>query len=139
MSLSLDVTSSPDHADLSTLSNGLARHAEAAVGQDGFDSVAVFLRQDDGAVLGGISAYVNWDWLQISLLWVDDALRGQGYGTALVEAIEARGRERGCRYAHLSTFDFQAAAFYERLGYEVFASLDNYPAGHERRFLKKAL
>ena len=53
--------------------------------------------------------------------------------------IEDLGREKGCTRAHLSTFSFQAKAFYESLGYEVFATLDDYPPGHARSFMRKVL
>jgi len=37
------------------------------------------------------------------------------------------------------TFDFQARGFYERLGYEAFAELQDFPRGHSRFFMKKTL
>lgn len=40
---------------------------------------------------------------------------------------------------YLDTFDFQARPFYERHGYEVFGTLDDYPPGHSRFFLRKDL
>jgi hypothetical protein len=39
----------------------------------------------------------------------------------------------------LETYSFQARPFYERLGYEVFTTIDEYPPGHAKFFLKKAL
>jgi hypothetical protein len=37
----------------------------------------------------------------------------------------------------LDTFSFQARPFYEKLGYEVFGQLEDYPRGHSRYFLQK--
>jgi endonuclease/exonuclease/phosphatase (EEP) superfamily protein YafD len=37
------------------------------------------------------------------------------------------------------TFSFQARPFYEKFGYEVFATLEDYPPGHRKYFLRKAL
>jgi hypothetical protein len=39
----------------------------------------------------------------------------------------------------VETADWQARPFYEKLGYTVFATLDNCPEGHTRYFLKKDL
>ena len=100
--------------------------------------VAVFIRES-GDILGGISGLINWNWLQISLLWVDDTLRGGGYGRQLIENLESLARERGCERAHVDTFSFQAREFYESLGYRVFATLEDYPPGHSRYYLKKTL
>jgi GNAT superfamily N-acetyltransferase len=82
---------------------------------------------------------INWNWLHVGLFWVAEALRGSGYGRRLLAAIEQVARERGCRYAHLDTFSYQARPFYETLGYEVFGQLDDYPPGHKRFFMKKVL
>jgi hypothetical protein len=38
----------------------------------------------------------------------------------------------------LDTYSFQARGFYERLGYAVFGTLDDYPPGQSRIFLHKA-
>ncbi|MGE5138902.1 MAG: GNAT family N-acetyltransferase [Rudaea sp.] len=52
---------------------------------------------------------------------------------------EAYARSRGAVGATLETFSFQARPFYESLGYEVFGSLDGFPPGHVKFFLRKAL
>jgi ribosomal protein S18 acetylase RimI-like enzyme len=46
---------------------------------------------------------------------------GGGVGAALMEAAEARARERGYRFVTLNVVDENAAArrFYERLGYKI--------------------
>jgi hypothetical protein len=46
---------------------------------------------------------------------------------------------RGCRGAYLDTFSYQARPFYEKLGYAVFGTLDDYPPGHQRFFMRKRL
>ena len=57
----------------------------------------------------------------IRILWVSEALRGQGFGQRLVEMAERRATERGCRHVFLDTFSFQAPGFYEKLGYQIYA------------------
>lgn len=52
---------------------------------------------------------------------------------------EDEGRLRGCIGVYLDTFDFQARPFYEKLGFTVFGTLEDYPPGHRRFFLKKRL
>ena len=139
MSVEFEVTFQPADEDTRRLARELQSHAADFIDTDGFESVAVFLRDDKGDAVGGVSGYLNWNWLQVSLLWVDESLRGEGYGEKLMTMIEDLGREKGCTRAHLSTFSFQAKAFYESLGYEVFATLDDYPPGHARSFMRKVL
>jgi ribosomal protein S18 acetylase RimI-like enzyme len=52
-------------------------------------------------------------------LYVDDAARGAGLGRAMVEAVVARARERGCRRVELDVDDANTPArgLYEALGF----------------------
>jgi ribosomal protein S18 acetylase RimI-like enzyme len=70
---------------------------------------------------------------------VPEALRGHDLGSRLMEEAEALALERGCIGAWLTTFSYQARPFYERLGYEVFASLDRSPRDNVRIFMRKSL
>lgn len=139
MSLVYQVTREPDAADTGVLSAGLNQHAVATIGEDGFKPVAIFVRDERGEIQAGVSAYVNWNWLQVALLWVAEELRGEGIGSELLSRIEAVGRQAGCVRAHVSTFSFQAAAFYEANGFVNFATLEDYPPGQAKHFLRKDL
>jgi GNAT superfamily N-acetyltransferase len=56
---------------------------------------------------------------QLSLLVVDEHVRGRGVGRALVAAAEAWAREQGCHRMIVTTAlqRSDAHAFYERIGY----------------------
>ena len=54
-------------------------------------------------------------------------------------AAESRARERGCIGVYLDTFEYQARPFYERLGYELFGTLEGYPPGYRQYYLAKRL
>ena len=139
----IEVEKEPSQADIAALvaalGDGLSEHTLPLVGSTGFKPLAVIARGDDGTLAGGAYGLVNWEWVQISLLWVGAEHRGAGLGSALLKAIEAAASERGCRNAHLDTFSFQARPFYERHGYAVFAEIEDYPRGHSRYFLRKRL
>lgn len=138
-SILLTLDRSPSAADLDRLRAGLEEHAAAFVDKPGFRPLALFARSADGTLLGGAYALINWTWVDISLLWVAESERGRGLGSRLLRGIEAAARQRGCRHAHLETLTYQARAFYERHDYGVFASLPDYPPGHERVYLRKDL
>jgi GNAT superfamily N-acetyltransferase len=57
---------------------------------------------------------------KLGALVVDDAHRGQGIGRALIAAMEAEARLRGCELLYLTTSERRddAHAFYERVGLE---------------------
>jgi len=102
-------------------------------------SLRVFLRSAEGKVVGGVIAEVFGGWVYVSLLWVAKTLRGNGWGTRLMRTVEAEAVKLGCRHAHLDTYSFEARPFYEKLGYAVFATLEDYPQGYSKYFLKKTL
>ena len=51
------------------------------------------------------------------MVWVREDRRGEGWGTRLMAAAEEEARERGCQRVAVSSFTFQAPAFYQQLGY----------------------
>jgi GNAT superfamily N-acetyltransferase len=75
----------------------------------------------------------------LDVLFVQEQLRGQGYGQALLTAAEQEAKQRGCKHAFLDTFSFQAPQFHQKRGYRVFGKLLNFPPGHSRYFLQKQL
>jgi GNAT superfamily N-acetyltransferase len=131
------VERTPDEASSMAVAAGL--HAFNAPHMQRADAVPfnVILRDDAGAIVGGALCEVRWHWLFVDMLWVSDAHRGQGAGTALLAAAEAEARRRGCTKAHLDTISFQARPFYEKLGWTLFGTLEDYPPGHTRFYLQK--
>jgi GNAT superfamily N-acetyltransferase len=117
----------------------LSMYNAGVTGRSDFYPCNVYLKGEKDEILGGLLAYVWADWLYIAILWVDDGLRGKGYATRMMDAAETYARERGCHGASLDTHSFQARPFYEKRGYELFGSLDDYPKGHKKFFLKKKL
>jgi ribosomal protein S18 acetylase RimI-like enzyme len=97
------------------------------------------LRDADSRLVGGVLASTVWNWLSIDALWVEPRLRGYGHGRRLVAHTEHVARGRACTRARLDTFDFQARAFYERLGYVVYAQLPDFPPGHVQFHMQKIL
>ena len=77
--------------------------------------------EEDGELLAGAS---GWTWghaAGIAMTWVDAKQRGSGLGSALLDAFESEARRRGCTHVFVTSFTFQAPAFYRRNGYrEIF-------------------
>ncbi len=113
----------PKQEEIRLLSQGLTDHALPFTKVPGFKTIAVFMRDERGQVVGGAWGQINWNWFYVSVLWLSDNLRGGGYGRRLMAELEQAARAQGCEQAHLDTFSFQARPFYEALGYEVFAVL----------------
>ena len=101
--------------------------------------LGLYQRDPSGEIVAGLVGRTEGNWLIVKLLWVSEALRGQKVGGSLLDKAEAIARERGCRYAFLDTFSFQAPAFYEKRGYRTAFVLTDYPVRDKRYYLTKAL
>ena len=134
--LCVDATES--EADAAAILDGLNAHNLDRAGPYGAQPLMV-KAMAGGTLIGGMSAVTYWQWLHVRHLWVQESHRGGGVGSALVGAAEKAAAARGCVGAHLDTFRFQARGFYERLGYRVFGTLDDYPPGHSRYYMTKPL
>lgn len=141
----ITVTDQPNEADRQCIEVGLTafnatvspyfRATHPPEGQArAFD---VFVRSEDGTILGGVTSHTGWGWLSIELVWLDERIRGHGLGQRLMRLCEEEARRRGCTRAHLTTYSFQARGFYERLGYRVVGQLDDFPPGGARYWLRK--
>ncbi len=117
----------------------LSMFNSGATGRSDYYPLNIILRGEHDEILGGLLGHVWSDWLFVAILWVDEQLRGQGHATAMMDAAEGYARKRGCSWANLDTHSWQARPFYERRGYELFATLDDYPPPHKKFFLKKKL
>jgi GNAT superfamily N-acetyltransferase len=120
--------------------DGLRAFNEAHLGRDVRPiPLSVFVRDENGEVLGGLIGQMLFDWLYVDKLWLPDTLRGTGMGGAVLAAAELHAMARGCRWAHLQTLEHQALPFYERRGYSVFGVLEGYPPGSRRYYMRKTL
>lgn len=126
-------------ADVAAVQAGLRAFNVAHIGEPAEEPVHLFLRDGHERVVGGLLGHIRWRWLYVAKLWIDDAYRGAGHGTALLAAAESFAQTRGCIGAYLDTFEYQARPFYEKLGYALFGTLEGYPPGFRQYHLAKRL
>lgn len=117
---------------------GLHAFNYAATGHAASYPANFIVRGEAGDVLGGLLGYVWAGWLHVTYLWLAEPARG-GCGSRLIGQAEAYAKKRGAIGSTLETFSFQARPFYESLGYQVCGQIDDYPPGHTKFILKKAL
>lgn len=94
--------------------------------------------EDGDRLIAGLS---GWTWGQaagIAMTWVSDEHRGDGLGSELLSAFEAEARVRGCTHVFVTSFTFQAPAFYQRHGYEELFRWEGVPtAGRDDVHMRK--
>lgn len=129
----------PDDTAWNVIGDGIQRYNIQQAGEERAKPVCFLLYGPDREILGGVIGETHWDWLYINLLYVNEDLRGMGYGHRLLELAENEAQKRGVKNAYLDTFSFQAPEFYTKYGYRVFGELNDFPTGHRRCYLTKKL
>lgn len=104
-----------------------------------YEEINLFLKDENDNVRGGILSAVNWNWLEIYTLILDEDLRHSGYGTKLLLEIEKIALDKKCDFIKVDTLSFQALDFYKKNGYQVYGSIDNVGRDYEHYYLKKDL
>lgn len=135
----IDRIPAPTDADLAAIIAPLAAHNDAAAGPSKRHTIALVHRDASGAIAGGLWGEIGYRWLFIKYLALPPEARGHGHGRTLMRAAEAEAQRLGCIGIWLDTFSFQARGFYEKLGYGVFGTIDDYPPGEARFFLSKRI
>ena len=135
----IDCDLAPTLEDVAAVRAGLMAFNDAKAGPVNLQRVGIYLRDAQNVICGGLVGFLAWHWLSVDLLWVDESLRGRGYGSDLLDRAEGVAREAGCVAVKLDTYEFQARPFYERRGYVLFGVLEGYPANTRTYYLQKAL
>jgi GNAT superfamily N-acetyltransferase len=89
--------------------------------------LTVRVTDESGDLAAGVS---GWTWgvaAGIAMTWVREDVRGDGVGSTLLSRFEDEARARGCTHVFVTSFTFQAPAFYERHGYREIFRWDGVP------------
>ena len=102
----LVVEDAPPPADLALLEDRVAEAARspppALVTTQEF---GIFVRDDDGRVVAGVSGIVWGGCCELQAMWVDEPLRGRGLARALMAGAEEEARRRGCTLVQFRAYD----------------------------------
>ena len=110
-------------ADLDGIRN-YDRHIPVSRLDDCIRRAQVDVLEDDGMIRGVLRWNLFWQSLPfLDLIYLDDALRGQGWGTKMMSRWESNMAALGFGHVLLSTqSDETSKFFYEKLGYRLCGS-----------------
>lgn len=136
----ITVPEAPGEAERLVVANALLAYNTATVGSNNYQPLSILINDPStGEPLGGIWGKTAFNWCFVEMFIVPEQFRGQDIGSKVLTLAEDIARQRGCIGLWLDTYWFQARGFYEKLGYEVFGEIADYPRGGPRYFLKKSL
>jgi GNAT superfamily N-acetyltransferase len=125
--------------DLGLIDDAINQHNMTLTGITDWWPIHLFLRDETNTIHGGLIGGIWAGCAEIKLFWIEESLRGQGFGSKMLVMAETLAREKGCHLIHLDTFSFQAPEFYKKHGFEVFGVIEDYLPGHSKYFMKKRL
>ena len=134
-----EIEEEPDPRNVSELEDLLNEFNFATTGIRDGKEFAIFERDSHGRMVAGL---YGWTWggtCEIDMLWLDESQRRGGKGSAMLEAAEHEARARGCTQTVLGSHGFQAPGFYLKHGYELVATVEDYPHGSSDNWFRKRL
>jgi GNAT superfamily N-acetyltransferase len=127
----LTLTTGEGDAGLSErLERELTAFNTAATGAGDYGSFSVKVADGAGDLVGGLTAWTWGGLCGISMLWVREDCRKDGWGGRILLAAEAEARSRGCDRVAVSSFTFQAPGFYQGHGYTETGRTLGIPGGN---------
>jgi GNAT superfamily N-acetyltransferase len=126
----------PTPDDVQYLEDRIYEFNSSATGIGDGEWLAFFVRAG-GRIVAGICGNTWGGTCELRQFWVEESQRKRGIGTKLLRAAEQEARRRNCSQIVLMTFSFQAPGFYEKHGFEVVATIDDHPLGHQNVLMRK--
>ena len=122
--ITLHVTDEPSAEDSVGALDILRTFTRASVPKLDNHDFALLLKDEAGTLVGGLIAQSRWGGFLVDILALSESLRGQGWGSNLLQKAEDEARRRGCHHMRLDTYAFQAKAFYEAHGFKVYGQIE---------------
>lgn len=133
----------PEHdlplQDIDTIEDRIYEYNQSVTGKCDARGLAFLIRDEADRIVAACAGYSWADSSELKLMWVDQGLRGRGYGRDLLNAYLAEATNRGVKQVWVASYDFQAPEFYERAGFKREAEFRDWPPGHSNIILRKPL
>ncbi|AFY70533.1 GCN5-related N-acetyltransferase [Thalassoporum mexicanum PCC 7367] len=109
--------------DIDQIEAGLTRYNRSKSNLSQPQDLSLLIRDSADKIWGGLFGITSGKRLYVDMLWLDQTIRHQGYGSKLMHMAEQEAIARGCTLAYLDTASFQAPEFYRKMGYEIFGEI----------------
>ena len=128
---------SPNEID--AIEDRIYHHNCCATGRDDADGLGFVIHNEAGQMIGVAAGYTWSGASELKQMWIDEAYRGRGYASVLLNAFVAEACSRGVRRIWVASYDFQAPEMYEKAGFRRVAEFEGWPEGHINVILCKSL
>ncbi|MGY0216527.1 GNAT family N-acetyltransferase [Endozoicomonadaceae bacterium StTr2] len=136
--MKIEFSHKPSEQDITAIYEGLVEFNQPEFPDFEEQPIACFIKGSDGKIAGGLTGEILYQNIFVKYFWLSRELRGQGYGTALLQRLEQEAQKAGVEQIMLDTFSFQAPEFYKKYGFREIGRFDDYPKqGVAKIFLTK--
>ena len=136
--LTLKYAQSLNDDELSYVEEGFSKLAFEARGISPLENFCINY-YDHEQLVATVFGIIYYGSMYIDTLFVDESYRGQHLGTELMQKAEDLALERSCKFITITTMDWEARDFYEKLGYKFEYERTGYMNGAVLYGLKKDL
>ena len=137
--MNLRITANGDERDINEIFEMLKEYNLSNREESENVPLGIYYEDKNNGKLAGLTGETFGNWLCVHYLFVSEKLRGKGVGSELLNAAESEAKRRGCKYAFVDNFSFQAPEFYKKHGYNEVFTLENYPYTGKRHYYTKEL
>ncbi|MBB4955248.1 GNAT superfamily N-acetyltransferase [Agrobacterium vitis] len=137
--MTLEVFDRVPEAERAAIHASLMAHNATMLGASDPVPLYIPLKTEAGEVDGGLVGLTRRGWLHVDYLFVPERLRGRGIAGQLLQMAEDEARKRGCKAALIDTANPAARSAYQRQGYDIIGTLDDYALGHSITWMRKML
>ena len=135
----VSINDEPSTADKEVMKEGMLAYHQSKGHIRNQEFFSTVIKDKMNKTCGIVVVSFLWNGMHIQTLWIDESIRNQGWGTKLMEIAEKEAVKRGCNLAYTDTYSWQAPEFYKKLGYTLYAKLEDFPKGCSLSYFKKIL
>lgn len=107
-----------------------ARYTSMLEGKEIDYAEAGFFAMVGGVLVGGITYHIRFGWVYLHCGYVWEQYRGMGVYSALMQTVEDTAQYNDLSGIWVSTYEFEAPAVYEHMGFTKGSVLTNCPKGN---------
>lgn len=139
MEYTLEYSPLLSHEDDEIILKGINDEAFLAKKMKPMEPLALLIKDKEGQTKGGLKAFTYYGCLYVDSLWIERPWRHLKLGTKLMLEAEEIAKKRGCTFATVTTMDWEAQGFYEKLGYSLEYTRSGYQNDSHMHILRKDL
>jgi len=118
----------------STVFNELRKYNDDYEPKVGYKPITFYIEEND-VFKAGLEGHLAWDAFEIANMVAVDKKRG--FGSKLIKAAEGFAKENGANKMVAWTLEFQAPAFYKKMGFEEVVKIPNFAGKHAQYYFMK--